>query len=162
MDVANAPKSSGGSITITGVRFGAPYAANQGFFDPTTYPNAGVEICSRKNSCDDKVYCTNPRVMSDTQVECDVNAATLTTGIAMKTQIKVILGTKDSGTTGAGLFTYGGPTVNAGLTAPAIGGTLTITGTGFGPAGYQNNVFVHVGPFQRACTDVVVVSQFLQ
>jgi hypothetical protein len=158
MPVASAPNSAGGTVTITGIRFGAPYAANAGFFNKATYASAGVEICSRTSSCDNKVYCTNPAVLNDTAVTCLANAATLTTGISMKTQIKVTLGAKDSGTTGAGLFTYGGPTVSAGLTSPAIGGQLTITGTGFGPAGYHNYLHVSVGPLARVCTNVVVVS----
>jgi len=157
-DAATAPDSNGGVITITGLRFGAPYAANAGYFTTATYPAAGIAICSRTTSCDDKVYCTNPEVLSDTQVKCTVSAATMTTGISMKTLINVTLGTFNSGTTGAGLFTYGIPKVNIGLTAPAIGGQLTITGSGFGPAGYQAYVFVSVGPFSRACTNVVVVS----
>lgn len=160
MDVASAPSSAGGIITITGIRFGASYGANAGFFNTSTYPSAGVEICSRKSSCEDKVYCTKPAVINDTHITCEVNEATLTTGIAMKTQINVTLGTLHSGTTGAGLFTYGIPKVDAGLTAPAAGGTLTVTGTGFGAKG-NNNINVTVVDGQqsaRACTNVVVES----
>jgi len=160
-DASVAPTSAGGLITIAGTRFGAPYAANSGFFDTTTHSAAGVKICSRSNpsNCEELVQCTDSTVVSDTQVTCVVSAATLTTGISMKTLINVTLGTKHSGTTGAGRFTYGRPTVGAGTTAPAVGGVrVTIDGTGFGPAGYDDKVKVFVGPLARACTDVVVVS----
>lgn len=147
--------TSGNTITITGENFG-PVKATKDYFDTSTYSSAGVTLCINK-SCTSTISCTNPQVtVADTKITCAVAAGYVP--VNAKITVKMNDGTLDSGTTGDGKLSINAPTVTAiaPTDGPATsGGTLTVTGTNFGPAG---NSYASVKTGSNTCSSVTVKS----
>jgi len=148
--------TAGGSMVITGTGFG-PLSSGKNFFDTGSFSSSGVKVCSNV-LCTSMFDCTSPSVTTtDTAVTCTIPAATTSTGIIINTNMFVYAGNRNS-TGGSGTFKYKVPTPTGTQTVVAVGGTLTINGDSFGPAGYQSTANVTVAAGTVACTGVTVVS----
>ena len=128
--------TAGGVVTLTGSNFGPVQATADYFGGPSATTSAtGVTLCADA-SCSSTVACTGPQVtVDDTEITC-----TMAEGLPISTDVTVAMydGTLTSGATGAGPLSVDAPAVSAmdpaaGLTT--AGGTITVTGTSFGPLG---------------------------
>ena len=105
------PPTNGGSITITGTNFG-----------PST-PNLVTKVQLGMGTCTNIVVTT-----AYTKLTCDAPAGT-------GKDIAVVVTVGDKKSTPFASFTYQSPTVTSITSVPTAGGTVTITGTNFGPTG---------------------------
>ncbi|QDZ19799.1 hypothetical protein A3770_03p23170 [Chloropicon primus] len=130
-----APETSGGTITIVGTNFG-PASPNL-----VTKVQLGLSTCTSVSVAEayTKITCTAPA------------------GTGKDIAVVVTVGDKKS--TPFASFTYQNPTVTSITSVATAGGTVTITGTNFGPAGsaaLQSSAGGSIVVAGKACTSATV------
>ena len=148
--------TAGGVVTITGSNFG-PVQATADYFGGSSADTdkTGVTLCA-DTGCSSTLACSGPQVtIDDTQITC-----TMASGLPINTDVTVTMydGTLTSGSTGAGLLSVNAPAVSSMDPASGIttaGGTITVTGTSFGPIG-SSHITITLGG--EACASATVTT----
>ena len=117
----------GGTVTVTGTNFGPVGTANIG-----SLFIAGIQQ-------------TLSVVEAEVTVENTEIQFTSPSGTGSNVNVKIFIRTQGTGDTGNGLLSYLTPNIASVSSIPTGGGTVTITGTNFGPVGTTQIDYVTIG-----------------